>query len=171
MQRMLSLGTLIVLGGLAWVFLNEGEPGLPAGAQNPALQNPTGQAPANSQVANQPLGGYAPQQTNPFLQQGSGGGQDAGGASPPPVFQQASTSPNYGGAGLPQMGGPTIRIASFNIQTFGKTKAANAPVMATLAEIVRQFDVVAIQEIRTQDDFHIPNFVRLVNQTGRRYDQ
>jgi endonuclease/exonuclease/phosphatase family metal-dependent hydrolase len=42
--------------------------------------------------------------------------------------------------------------------------------MYTLAEIIRQFDVVAIQELRTSDDYHMPNFVRLINSTGRRYD-
>jgi endonuclease/exonuclease/phosphatase family metal-dependent hydrolase len=80
------------------------------------------------------------------------------------VFQQVA------GAGVPDARGPTIRIGSFNIQVFGKTKAANPAVMQTLAQIVRYFDVLAIQEIRTQDDYHIPNFVRLVNQNGRRYD-
>jgi endonuclease/exonuclease/phosphatase family metal-dependent hydrolase len=36
--------------------------------------------------------------------------------------------------------------------------------------VVRRFDVVAIQEIRSLDDTVIPNFVALINSTGRNYD-
>ena len=42
--------------------------------------------------------------------------------------------------------------------------------MEKLAIIVRQFDVVAIQEIRTKDNGHLPRFVDLINATGRHYD-
>lgn len=66
--------------------------------------------------------------------------------------------------------GDTVRIASFNIQVFGQTKAAKPHVMNVLADVVRRFDVVAIQEIRSSDDTVIPNFVALVNSTGRKYD-
>jgi endonuclease/exonuclease/phosphatase family metal-dependent hydrolase len=91
----------------------------------------------------------------------------APGATPgSPVVQPTTT-----GAAAPPLGdGPIIRIASFNIEVFGKSKADNPPVIRTLAEIVRQFDLVAIQEIRTQDDYHLSNFVKLVNSTGRHYD-
>lgn len=66
--------------------------------------------------------------------------------------------------------GNTIRIASFNIQVFGTSKAGKAPVMAVLADVVRRFDVVAIQEIRTTDMNLLPEFVRQINSTGRKYD-
>ena len=69
-------------------------------------------------------------------------------------------------------GGPAIRIASFNIQVFGEAKASKPYVMATLAAIVQQFHVVAIQEIRTQDDYFLDNFLRTyVNVNGRAYDK
>lgn len=64
----------------------------------------------------------------------------------------------------------TIKIASFNIQVFGTAKADQPAVMSRLAEIIRQFDVVAIQEIRSTDEALIPNFVALINSTGRHYD-
>ncbi|RCS52839.1 endonuclease/exonuclease/phosphatase [Bremerella cremea] len=64
----------------------------------------------------------------------------------------------------------TIRIASFNIQVFGTAKSQKPEVMARLAEIVRQFDVVAIQEIRSKSDGLIPSFIELINSTGRHYD-
>jgi len=43
-------------------------------------------------------------------------------------------------------------------------------VMDVLARIVRKFDVVAIQEIRSRDEDIIPNFVELINSTGAHYD-
>lgn len=66
--------------------------------------------------------------------------------------------------------GETIRIASFNIQVFGTTKAGKPHVMERLAQIVRQFDIVAIQEIRCKDESLLPQFVELINSTGRHYD-
>lgn len=72
----------------------------------------------------------------------------------------------------PMFGGPAIRIASFNIQVFGDAKAEKKYVMATLGMIIRNFDVVAIQEIRTQDEYFIDNFLRTyVNLEGKTYDR
>jgi deoxyribonuclease-1-like protein len=64
----------------------------------------------------------------------------------------------------------SIRICSFNIQVFGTSKAKKPHVMDILARIVRNFDVVAIQEIRATDQDLLPNFVELINFTGRHYD-
>ena len=63
-----------------------------------------------------------------------------------------------------------IRVATFNVQVFGKSKAAKPQGMDVLARIVRNFDLVAIQEIRCSDDDLLPNFVELINSTDRRYD-
>jgi hypothetical protein len=41
-----------------------------------------------------------------------------------------------------------IRIASFNLRVFGVAKAEKLAVLAELASIIRQFDIVAVQEIR-----------------------
>jgi deoxyribonuclease-1-like protein len=152
-QRILSLATLGVLGGLVWMFLSGGglsqladstQPGAqPPGAWNngppvwPAPQTAANQAPAQS-----------------------------------PFVQPTSSSP----AAPPVGFGPTIKIASFNIQDFGQTKLNKTEVMLTLAFIVRQFDLVAIQEISSQDQQLIPQFVAMINQPiragdpGRRYD-
>lgn len=103
-------------------------------------------------------------------------------AAPPPQGPQlAPAQPTtFGGLaslfGTPQQaplfGGPTIRIASFNIQSFGDAKAAKPYLMHTLAAIIHNFHLVAIQEIRTQDDYFIDNFLRNhVNQNGRVYDR
>ncbi|GAA4430143.1 endonuclease/exonuclease/phosphatase family protein [Bremerella cremea] len=64
----------------------------------------------------------------------------------------------------------TIRIASFNIQVFGTAKLQKPEVASRLVQIIRQFDVVAIQEIRASDQGLIPNFIEMINATGRHYD-
>jgi endonuclease/exonuclease/phosphatase family metal-dependent hydrolase len=63
----------------------------------------------------------------------------------------------------------TVRIASFNIQVFGEKKVSNPRVRSLLVEIIRQFDIVAVQEIRSKQDI-LPQFVDLVNAGGRHYD-
>jgi len=71
----------------------------------------------------------------------------------------------------------TIRIASFNIQMFGERKSttrtiAEIPgvdVMGTLASIVRQFDLVAIQEVRDDQVAVVRRLVDLVNEDGASY--
>ena len=66
--------------------------------------------------------------------------------------------------------GETIRVASFNIQVLGDSKIEKPHVMDLLSRIIRQFDVVAIQEIRSRNQDIVPRFIDLINATGRRYD-
>ena len=63
-----------------------------------------------------------------------------------------------------------IRVGSFNIEVFGAKKSSKPAVMKILADIVRRFDVVAIQEIRAQSNDILPRFVDEINATGRHYD-
>jgi len=58
----------------------------------------------------------------------------------------------------------TAKIAAFNIQIFGKTKSDKTDVMTVLTKIVREFDVVLIQEIRDASEQTIPNFIEKINQ-------
>ncbi|MFN6110198.1 MAG: endonuclease/exonuclease/phosphatase family protein [Planctomycetota bacterium] len=69
----------------------------------------------------------------------------------------------------PQLHASVVRIATFNIQAFGPAKAANAEVVQYLAEICRHFDVIAIQEIRGQDQALLPQFVKKINSQGASY--
>lgn len=62
-----------------------------------------------------------------------------------------------------------IRIASFNIEVFGESKLADPGVSAALVDVVRRFDVVAIQEIRAQSVDLIPRFLEAVNAGGAHY--
>ena len=43
-------------------------------------------------------------------------------------------------------------------------------VMDVLAKVVRRFDVVAIQEVRSKDQTVVPQFTQMVNAAGARYD-
>jgi endonuclease/exonuclease/phosphatase family metal-dependent hydrolase len=81
-----------------------------------------------------------------------------------------STAPASGDARpLPESNGDSIRVASFNIQVFGQSKSEKPEVMDVLARVVRRFDVVAIQEIRSKDQSLIPDFVKLINAGGSHY--
>ncbi|REK19239.1 MAG: endonuclease/exonuclease/phosphatase [Planctomycetota bacterium] len=73
--------------------------------------------------------------------------------------------------GMPNVSrdGNSVRIASFNIQVFGQSKMSDPRVVSLLVEIVRQFDIVAIQEIRSKQDI-MARFVDQINATGRHYD-
>ncbi|MHC2068689.1 endonuclease/exonuclease/phosphatase family protein [Bremerella sp. T1] len=93
------------------------------------------------------------------------------------VPRDAATAKPAAPAGDPMVAVPamarkqdSIRIASFNIQVFGTAKMEKPEVMSRLAEIIRQFDVVAIQEIRATDQSIIPRFVEMINAAGRHYD-
>lgn len=63
----------------------------------------------------------------------------------------------------------TLRIGSFNIQIFGKSKAAKEEVMDVLADIIRTYDIVAIQEIRDKDQTALPKLVNLTNTNDSDY--
>lgn len=141
-------------------------------------QGPFGQAGTPGQYPQFPgAGNYA----------GNGYATNSYGSAPPPYLSNqgyssssasipatyaSQSAPSAPPPPAPMFGGPAIRIASFNIQVFGDAKASKPYVMATLAAAIRNFHIVAIQEIRTQDDYFIDNFLRTyVNVNGRVYDK
>jgi deoxyribonuclease-1-like protein len=140
-QRILSLATLGVLGGLVWMFLS-------GGGLNQLATSTDGTAPTAG------------------VWNGGAGWPTTSSTLPSPTMQPASTGMAAPSAAVYL----TIKIASFNIKAFGQAKADKPYVMHTLAEIIRQYHVIALQEIRTQDDYFIPKFLELVNNTGRHYD-
>jgi endonuclease/exonuclease/phosphatase family metal-dependent hydrolase len=84
-----------------------------------------------------------------------------------------STASGPGGdsfAAVPAREAGTVKLATFNIQVFGRSKLDKPDVMQVLAETVRRFDLVAIQEVRSTTDDILPRFVELINSTGRHYD-
>ncbi|MEK6236356.1 MAG: endonuclease/exonuclease/phosphatase family protein, partial [Planctomycetales bacterium] len=66
--------------------------------------------------------------------------------------------------------GEVIRVASFNIQVFGQSKLKKPRAMAILAATARNFDLLAVQEIRSAKQDVLPRFVELINAEGAQYD-
>lgn len=98
--------------------------------------------------------------------------------NPPPNGSQTANYPPFPPgpttsqplAGPPQNLHATIKIASFNIQVFGEKKLANRAAMGVIVELLRRYDVVAIQEVRAVSDEILPRFIAELNATGRGYD-
>jgi deoxyribonuclease-1-like protein len=70
---------------------------------------------------------------------------------------------------MPQRRAETILVGSFNIQTFGQSKMSDQWVMGRLAEVIRMFDVVGIQEIRSTDQTILDVLMTYINSTGGSY--
>lgn len=66
--------------------------------------------------------------------------------------------------------GDVVKIASFHINVLTPGKLQKSHVTDHLARIIRQFDVVAIQGIRSRDDGTLPRLIEFVNATGAKYD-
>jgi deoxyribonuclease-1-like protein len=152
-SRLFPLALMIALASGGWYVLN-----------NPNAAN---------NLAN--LRQYIPQAAGQIGQGqfGQAGGYQAPYPSALPAAQiPAQYASSQPAPPSPLLGGPAIRIASFNIQVFGDSKGSKPYIMQTLATIIQNFQVVAIQEIRTQDDYFIDNFLRnYVNKNGRMYDK
>ncbi|MBM4001323.1 MAG: endonuclease/exonuclease/phosphatase [Planctomycetes bacterium] len=86
------------------------------------------------------------------------------------IPRTASARPAEEADAVPPRGADTIKIATFNIQVFGTSKIQKPHVVEILARIARQFDVLAIQEVRSRDQDILPRFVEAVNAAGRHYD-
>lgn len=103
-------------------------------------------------------------------QSGNLGGNLGGnpGASPRPGY--GSGQANAATASIPQRSVNTLLIGSFNMQRLGPSKLADPWTMDKFAQIIRLFDVIALQEITSSDQRTLPILVELVNQGGRSYD-
>ncbi len=62
-----------------------------------------------------------------------------------------------------------IRVATFNIQTLGPTKMSRPQSVSVIADIIRRFDIVAIQELRSSDASVMERLVEQVNAEGGAY--
>ncbi len=64
----------------------------------------------------------------------------------------------------------TIRIASFNVSGWGDANRDRPAVTDMLVRLISQFDVIAIQDIRTRRDDLLPNLMIELNRGGRAFD-
>jgi len=69
-----------------------------------------------------------------------------------------------------QSRGSTIRIATFNPGPLDQNKLSRRHVLGYLVEVIRQFDVVALQDIRARNQGAIVQLVEEVNAKGQDYD-
>lgn len=88
-----------------------------------------------------------------------------------PVSTSLPVSNGIGGNSnlLPQRNATNCLIASFNIQVFGESKAKEQDVMQAIAAVIRCFDLVAIQEVRSLDPRVLPTLIDYVNELGANY--
>lgn len=56
----------------------------------------------------------------------------------------------------------TLSLLTFNIQIFGKTKAGKPEVMDILADIIMQYDLIAIQEVRDASGESVPKLMEML---------
>jgi len=71
---------------------------------------------------------------------------------------------------LPTRTNEAIRVASFNIQVFGEQKLSDPLAVDVLVKVLRSFDVIAVQEIRSERQDLLPRFVQQLNANGAHYD-
>ncbi|KPQ43976.1 MAG: Endonuclease/Exonuclease/phosphatase family protein [Candidatus Methanoperedens nitroreducens] len=65
----------------------------------------------------------------------------------------------------------TIKLAAFNLQVFGTAKADKPEVMEVFSKIIRNYDVIALEEIRDSTQTALPKLLDAVNSAGSpRYD-
>ena len=113
---------------------------------------------ANSLLSGQPSASYGASTVS---------GQLASARQPANGQQQGTVSANVA-AGRQSNG--NLLIASFNIQVLGQSKISKPGMKEKLAHVIRQFDLVAIQEVRAKADNVIPDLVAAVNANGSRYN-
>ena len=73
-------------------------------------------------------------------------------------------------ASLPDSPRDSIRIATFNLQVFGRTKSGHLQTMQSLARIGSQFDIIALQEICGPGEDAVALLVEEMNRDGSQYD-
>lgn len=99
------------------------------------------------------------------------GGLVPGGAQPglPVSTARGATPITTQVVAMPARSNTTLIIGSFNMQRLGPSKLADRSVMEYYADIIRRFDVIALQEITSSDPNTLPALMQYVNSSGARY--
>ncbi|MCC6511299.1 MAG: hypothetical protein IT423_19515 [Pirellulaceae bacterium] len=94
--------------------------------------------------------------------------QPLAGYSPPSGVPTSAPLP----AVLPNLSTPrdTIRIASFNLNGWGDKSRDNPASTEMIVRLIGQFDLIALQDIRSRRDDLLPNLMVQLNSTGRNFD-
>ena len=70
---------------------------------------------------------------------------------------------------IPERSAQRILIGSFNLQRLGPSKLSKPWVMERYADVIRRFDVIAIQEITSKDQTTLPRLLEEINKQGGSY--
>lgn len=84
------------------------------------------------------------------------------------VPSDAPLSDGDGQAGA--RGSRVMRVASFNVRSLGPAKMAKPHITEALVTMIRQYDVIALQEIQSSRDDLLPMILDRLNQSGRQFD-
>jgi len=87
---------------------------------------------------------------------------------PPELFPGTPGSDTTAGP-IPAPAGDTIRIATWNIEVFGESKLQERAAMEVIVSVLRNFDVVAIQEVRAISQQVVPELVAQLNGDGQHH--
>ncbi|NJD78253.1 MAG: hypothetical protein FIB08_14370 [Candidatus Methanoperedens sp.] len=60
----------------------------------------------------------------------------------------------------------TIKLGGFNLQVFGTAKADKPEVMEVLSKIIRNYDIIALEEIRDSTQTALPRLLDAINSVG-----
>ncbi len=140
-----------IIGPLIAKFTDKGQ-NLTAGTGNLLTES------ANGLLSNQPPSSYGSSAVAGRL---ASARQPANGRQQGNI--QAATAAGSQGNG-------NLLIASFNIQVLGQSKISKPGMKELLAHVIRQFDLVAIQEVRAKADNVVPDLVTTINSNGSRYN-
>jgi deoxyribonuclease-1-like protein len=93
------------------------------------------------------------------------------GSMTPPVNPASNTASSHvqQSSSIPQRTPDAVILGSFNVKRLGPSKMKNPAVMNCLAQIVQQFDVLALQEVTDESGQAIIELLRLANSKGARY--
>lgn len=143
------------------------------GSEPPIYDDPIS-ASVTSSTRALPSSGYTSVRTPNSLAPGSSAYAPSApmGSLPGRVNTARGVSPvslNLPGGSFPWKSSTTIRVATFNIQVFGEKKSSDPGIMAQLAAIFVQFDVIAVQEIRGDPDVPIGRLMQAITKLGGRY--
>lgn len=103
---------------------------------------------------------------------GEVGGEAAGQEFPPsglPTSASVNANSALGAASMPERQANTILLGSFNMQRLGPSKLGDPWVMDKFATIIRRFDIIALQEVTSQDQTTLPQLLNVVNASGGNY--
>ncbi len=99
------------------------------------------------------------------------GSTEPAGMENPFAIRPTSTNRAKPGAALsPQRAYKNIKVASWALDGFGPTKLANGLARQNVARVIRQFDIVALQQIASIERDLIPRLVDTINQGDGRYE-